>query len=161
MYFVAPRREFSAGWRGGGNRARFEGIAQTADPPMGVIAYKDGRPVGWAALGPRTRYPNTISSRAIILKGRDSSEDEDVWLAPCFFVRVGYRGKGLTSRLLISVVELAREHGAKAVEGFPLTAEGTVDEYLGREHMFAACGFECVARPTPRRAVMRRNLRSV
>jgi GNAT superfamily N-acetyltransferase len=135
-------------------------MVQTADPPMGLLAYRSGRAVGWCAMGPRSRYPNTISPRATVLKGRDPSEDDDVWLVPCFFVRVGERRHGATRALLEAAVDAARRHGAKAIEGFPLRddAPRSPDDYLGREHLFATCGFQCVGRPTPRRAVMRREL---
>ena len=158
MAYVVPRTEYYAG-RHGGNRERFEAMATNADPPIGLLAYRDGKPVGWCALGPRTRYPPAISSRATILRDRDRAEDDDVWLVPCFFVRVGERRRGLTREMLNAAVELARAHGAKAVEGWPLaTGRRTADEYLGREQTFEACGFECVARPSPRRAVMRKDL---
>jgi GNAT superfamily N-acetyltransferase len=158
MYFIATRREFGVGY-GEGNRRRFEEIARTADPPMGLMAYEEDTPVGWCAMGPRSRYPRTISPRATILKGRDHAEDDDVWLVPCFFVRVGHRLSGTTHALLDAAVDLALTHGAKAIEGFPLAHdEASPDSYLGREHVFAAHGFRCTARPTPRRAVMRLDL---
>lgn len=158
MAYILSRSEYYRGRRGG-NRERFEQMAATADPPMGLLAYRDGRPVGWCALGPRTRYPPAISARATILRDRDPEEDEDVWLVPCFFVRVGERRKGSTRELLAAAVELARERGAKAIEGWPLASDHrTADEYLGREHVFEACGFECIRRPSPRRAVMRLDL---
>jgi GNAT superfamily N-acetyltransferase len=159
MYFIATRAEFGAGWRGG-NRRRFDELAVSADPPMGLLAYREGVPAGWCALGPRSRYPRAISPRARILKHRDQDEDDDVWLVPCFFVRKDARRLGTTRALLAAAVDLARRSGATAVEGFPRSDDtGTsAEDYLGRESVFAACGFECVARPTPRRAVMRRQL---
>lgn len=160
MYFIADRAAFGAGMRGGGNREAFEALAAAADPPMGLLAYDDGVPVAWCALGPRSRYPRAISPRATILKGRDASEDDDIWLVPCFFVRVGYRRRRLTYRLLAAAVELAERSGARAIEGFPRAAgeRPTPDDYLGKEQVFADCGFDCIARPTPKRAVMRRAL---
>jgi hypothetical protein len=75
-----------------------------------------------------------IGPRAKILARRDPAEDDDVWLVPCFFVRVGERGQGITSALLDAAVELAREHGATAVEGFPRSAgqPPSPDDFLGR-----------------------------
>lgn len=60
-----------------------------------------------------------------------------------------------------AVVELAEEHGAKAVEGFPLSAgpKGRADGFLGTEQGLAGCAFTKVAKPTVRRVVMRRDLR--
>jgi GNAT superfamily N-acetyltransferase len=86
------------------------------------------------------------------------SEDDQVWLVPCFFVRVGSRRQGITRELLRAAVELARTRGATAIEGWPLTGKPSADEYLGREQVFAACGFKQVRRPTPRRVVMRLDL---
>lgn len=78
--------------------------------------------MGWVAAGPRSRYATATAPRSTILKDRDPAEDEDVWLVPRIFVRVGARRSGLTRALLTAAVALARERGAKAVEGFPLAA---------------------------------------
>jgi len=91
---------------------------------------------------------------------RDPDEDADVWFVPCFFVRTGSRRAGITEQLLRAVVTYAGKHGATAVEGFPLAGDGPhkTDRYLGTEPLFAACGFTAIARPTPRRVIMRREL---
>jgi GNAT superfamily N-acetyltransferase len=160
MWFLTPAKEVRAGWRNGGNRRAFEALAPTAEPPLGLLAYQDGRPVGWLATGPRSRYPRAIGPRATIMKDRDPSEDDDVWLLPCFFVRVGYRRTGVTGALIAAAVEQAAAHCATAVEGFPI-AEGypkSPDDYVGKQRRFAECGFACVAEPSPRRVVMRRDL---
>lgn len=161
MWFIDPPKVVQAGWRNGGNRKAFEALAADADPPMGLLAYDDdGVPVGWLATGPRSRYPRAIGPRTRILKDRDPAEDDDVWLLPCFFVRVGHRRQGVTAALVAAAVEQAEAHGATAVEGFPI-ADGygrSPDDYVGKQRRFAACGFECVAEPTPRRVVMRRDL---
>lgn len=156
MFHIASAAEFREGY-GDGNRAAFEALARADNPPMGVLAYDASLPVGWCAVGPRSRFQRAIGPRARILAGRDPAEDDDVWLAPCFFLRTGYRRRGLTKRLLLAAVELAREHDAHAVEGMPRasTEAPSVEDYLGREEVFQACGFDCIARPTPRRAVMR------
>ena len=89
-------------------------------------------------------------------------EDGSVWLLPCLFVRAGERRKGVAADLLVAAVEVAREYGAPAVEGFPLAGGGrrnSGDAYLGTETMFAAAGFSVVTRPTPNRVLMRRDLR--
>lgn len=160
MYFIAAAAEYRAGWRTGGNRRAFEELAAASDDPLGLLAYEDGRPVGWCATGPRSRYTRAIGPRARVLSDRDPQEDDTAWLVPCFFVRVGHRGHGTTRALLDKAIELAQEHGATAIEGFPRKAGSTPspDDYLGREELFAACGFQCTTRPTPVRVVMRREL---
>jgi GNAT superfamily N-acetyltransferase len=156
MWFLMPTREVQAGW-GAANRGRFEDLA-AQDPAGGLIAYLDGKPVGWCALGPRSRYPTAARSRLMAL--RDPAEDADVWFVPCFFVRTGWRRSGITTALLLAAVDFAAAHGATAVEGFPLAGDGPhkSDRYLGTEPLFAACGFVAIARPSPRRVVMRRAL---
>lgn len=160
VWFMATAKERQAGW-GKGNRARFERFARSADPPAGLLAYADDVPIAWCATGPRARYPSAIGPRVTIMAGRDPSEDDDVWLVPCFFVRVGYRRSGATHMLLEAAVALAAEHGARAIEGFPIAGDvRSADGYLGRESLFQSHGFRRVAQPTPRRAVMRRDLRA-
>ena len=79
---------------------------------------------------------------------------------PCLFVRAEDRGRGGTHALVRGAVELARRHGATAVEGWPLsTAEPRQgDDFVGREKVFELAGFRCVSRPDPSRAIMRLDL---
>lgn len=153
-------QEFHSGWRDGGNRARFERAAREEELPPGLLAYRDGQPVGWCTTGPRSRFQRAIGPRAVVFRDRDRGEDDAVWLVACFFVRVGARKAGTTHALLTAAVDHARQHGAPAVEGWPLAGSGPhkSDRYYGTEPLFAACGFTCVARPTPVRAVMRLDL---
>jgi len=84
-----------------------------------------------------------------------------VWLLPCFFVRRDARRAGITAPLIEAAVDLARSHSATAVEAFPIVAQrrvGASQAFLGTREMFAGCGFHEVARPSPSRAVMRREL---
>jgi GNAT superfamily N-acetyltransferase len=158
MYFVVDPQEFKAGWHSGANRARLLDDAAHA-APIGLLAYSGGRAVGWCAAGPRSRYARAM--RSPLVKERDPAADDSVWFLPCLFVRAGERRKGVAVRLLTAAVELARNHGAPAVEGFPLTGgakRASGDAYLGTEAMFAAAGFSVVRRPTGNRTIMRVDL---
>ena len=66
MYFLRTSREFEPGY-GSGNRAGFAELVATAGAPVGVLAYRDGEPVGWCATGPRSRYGRLL--RSPLLKG--------------------------------------------------------------------------------------------
>jgi GNAT superfamily N-acetyltransferase len=159
MWFLSTGSEMDAGWRGG-NRDRFLERVAASPTPFGVLAYDGGTPVGWCAAGPRSRYARALRS-PVLKPVRDPAEDDSVWLVPCFFTRVGHRRHGVSGQLLAAAIEMARAHGATAVEGFPLAGDGPYDRtdlYLGTEPLFAAHGFRVVARPSPRRAVMRRDL---
>jgi hypothetical protein len=54
-------------------------------------------------------------------------------------------------------VDFARERGARAIEGYPMTTTNAISEelHVGTAGMFAQAGFVEVSRPTPRRAVVR------
>lgn len=159
MFFLLGRQDYYAGRRGG-NKTAFCDLVRAEQIPMGLLAYQDGRAVGWVATGPRSRYPTAIGPRAQIMKQRDAAEDDSVWLVPCFFVRVGHRRAGITRDLLDAAVSLAQRFGAKAVEGFPIADTNTTKAsgYLGKERVFRECGFRVVDRPSPGRVVMRRDL---
>jgi GNAT superfamily N-acetyltransferase len=158
MWFVLPAKECSAGWSGG-NKVAFEALVESGTDPFGVLAYRNREPVGWAAVGPRSRYARAL--RSAVLKGRDPDEDDQVWFLPCFFIRRDARGAGVARRLLEAAVDLAQRRGATAIEAFPLAGgdrQNTGNAFVGVEPLFASTGFTAVNRPTPKRVVMRRDL---
>jgi len=162
MAYCVPARVYQAGWRNGGNRRRFEAMAGTEPDSMGIIATLDGEPVGWCACGPRSRYAVATSQRTRIMRDRDPREDDDVWLLPCLFVRVGHRRQGITHALVRAAVDLVRSAGAAAIEAWPRAGNERAgpDAYLGRESLFENLGFTRVAAPSPRRVIMRLELTS-
>ena len=78
----------------------------------------------------------------------------------CFVTRAGVRRRGISRALARAAVEFARDHGARAVEGYPMTTRNAVSDelHVGTEGTFAAAGFTEVSRPSPRRVVMRIDL---
>jgi hypothetical protein len=54
-------------------------------------------------------------------------------------------------------VNFARERGARAIEGYPITTKEVIQEelHVGTVSVFADAGFAEVSHPTPRRLVMR------
>ena len=109
------------------------------DVPPGVLAYDGDTVVGWAATAPRAELP-FARSRTI-----PHVDDLPVWSVWCLRVRPGHRGRGTSHALLAGAVELAREHGAPAVEGYPVDNRGErVDltmAYVGTRALFEQAGF--------------------
>jgi GNAT superfamily N-acetyltransferase len=141
------------------NRRRLEREV-AAEPPPGLLAYLDGTPVGWLALGPRPAYARLSSRRALARAPGPALDDGDVWSVTCFVVRVGHRGRGVATELLRAAPAFARSHGARALEGYPVDTEASgrrsnAELYHGVASTFRACGFEEVARTSPTRPVMR------
>lgn len=154
MWFIIAVKEFHAGGSAA-NEAKLRAMAATSPHPVGLIASLDGEPVGWAAVGPRSRYARAV--RTPTMKEIDQSENDQVWLTPCFFIRPDRRGRKIAPLLLESAVELAQKTGASAIEGFPTAGSKrtSADRQVGTERMFQDCGFRAVSRPSSNRVVMR------
>jgi GNAT superfamily N-acetyltransferase len=157
MWFIIPVVDYHAGGAKR-NRELLRELTNSSPHPIGLLAYQDGEPVGWCAAGPRDRYERAL--RIPSFKGRDSSEDQSVWLVPCFFIAQVARRRGVAKALLEGAVALAQEAGAKAIEGFPFVTGAKLgkDPMVGAEAIFEACGFEATRRPSNTRVVMRREL---
>lgn len=132
------------------------------DPAPGVIAYDGEEPVGWAGVHPRADTSFATSRRI------PHVDDLDVWSVWCIRVRPGHRGEGISHALLAGAVEFAREHGAPAIEGYPVDNRGAkVDltmAYVGTRALFERAGFAKAADTTSvlngfPRVVMRLDLR--
>lgn len=112
-------------------------------PPPGVLAYDGDEVVGWAAVHPRADT-SFARNRKI-----PSVDDLDVWSLWCVRVRPGHRGKGISHHLLQGAVQLARDHSAPAIEGYPVDNAGAkVDltmAYVGTKELFLRAGFQQVA----------------
>ncbi|HST15342.1 MAG TPA: GNAT family N-acetyltransferase [Gaiellaceae bacterium] len=124
----------------------------------GLVAYLDGEPVGWCAVEPRSAYPRMLRNNRVPWEGRNEDKlDEGVWAVTCFVVRKGFRRRGIASALVRAAADHARERGARAVEGYPMTTKEALlgELHVGTHGMFAAAGFTEVSRPGVRRAVMR------
>jgi GNAT superfamily N-acetyltransferase len=126
----------------------------------GLVAYLGDEPVGWVAVEPRTAYLRLNRMRTVWSGREEDKTDEGVWAVPCFVVRKGYRRRGITYALAAGTVDFAREHGARALEAYPMITtpgkEITWGElYVGTRQVFESAGFAEVSHPSPRRVVMR------
>ena len=135
-----------------------------AETTAGLIAYLDGEPVGWCGVEPRANYSGLRRVYRVPWDGRTEDKgDPTVWAVTCFFIRPGFRHRGISYALARATVDFARSRGARALEGYPmLTQPGqeiTWGEMLvGNRSIFEAAGLREVSHPTPRRVVMRIDL---
>ena len=146
---------------GGGDRREAMLALSRSGPAPGVVTYRDGEPVGWCSVSPRTAMPLIERSRLI-----RPVDDVPVWCITCLVVRTGHRRQGVVGHLLQGAVAHAAEHGAPAVEAYPVDPEGRMDTamaFVGTVAMFTAAGFrqvgatDAVSSRMPR-VVMRRDL---
>ena len=135
------------------NRAAFREVVRRGPPP-GLLAFDGDLAVGWAQLTPRDALP--WLDRAWRLERPDAMP---VWSLSCFYVRKGYRKRGVTSALIAAALKAARRAKAPALEAYPLDAKLTPSaSSTGYASTFARAGFKTVARRVPPRPIMRRDL---
>jgi GNAT superfamily N-acetyltransferase len=161
-FFALTGRQWSGSTpeqRKGQLRDKFDGGA----PAPGVLAFRDGIPVGWCAVEPRGCYPRILRSKVFTAAGPEVAGDRganDVWSVSCFVVAPGHRRQGVARALLDAAVGHALAHGATAVEGYPVDPgqrpkAGPADLYHGTLGLFRAAGFSVVSDAVPGRAVVR------
>lgn len=138
------------------NKADFREIVKRGPPP-GLLAFHDELAVGWCQLTPRGAVP--WLDRAWRLKRID---DVAVWSLSCFYVRRGYRRKGVMTALISAGLEAAKRAKVPALEAYPIDANETGSaSSTGYVSTFARAGFKTVARRVPSRPIMRHDLKSL
>jgi len=141
MYWRVPRGEKWEAVRGAKNRARFRKLVTTGCA-HGVLAYIDGEPVGWCSFDRKPDYDRLARSPS--LRTPDAA---DVWSIPCFFIKAGFRGRGVATALLAAAVRALEKRGARIVEGYPVKPSrggGMIPAafaWTGTRSLFARAGF--------------------
>ena len=156
MWWRLKRAQFEK-QKGAGNRRAMKKIIDAGGMP-GLLAYRDGEPIGWCSVAPRSVF--SVLERSRVLAPVD---EQPVWSIVCFFVARPYRRQGITVKLLRSAVRYAGRHGARIVEGYPvLPKKGRMPDvfaYTGLVSAFEKAGFREVARRSETRPIMRRAVR--
>ena len=152
MWWRLTNKEFEA-QKGGANRRAMKSVVDSGRVP-GILAYHQGRAVGWCSVAPRGEFPRLERSR--VLKPVDS---QSVWSVVCFFVAKEYRRRGVAKRLLKAAVEYVRAQGGHILEGYAVEPkEGKIPDlfaYHGPVSLYESVGFKEVARRSGTRPIMR------
>lgn len=136
-------------------KAQLKALAD-ADPPPGLIGYRDKIPVGWVSLAPRVDYKRL--QRSPVMKPIDG---QPVWSVICFVVPAQFRHQGVASALLAGAIAYARKRGANLLEAYPIDKTGRVSDdwlWFGTKSMYDRAGFHEVARRRPERPIVRLHL---
>ena len=135
---------------GDANQAAFCELVKSGPLP-GLLAFDGDLAAGWCQLTPRAALP--WLDRTWRLKRVD---DVPVWSLSCFYVRKGYRKRGVTSALIAAALDVAKRAGAPALEAYPLDAALTPSASgTGYVSTFKRAGFKIIARHVPPRPIMR------
>ena len=149
-------------WRVGGayretkdeNRDSLRSVIREGPPP-GLLAFAGEMEVGWCQVTPRNALP--WLDKTWRLKRVDAMP---VWAISCFYVRKGWRRKGVTRALIDGAIAMARNAGAPAIEAYPL--DGAVSPSAtstGYASTFLRAGFREVARWSPEKPILRYEFR--
>lgn len=140
---------------GDGHKARYKKIVK-AGPPPGLLAFIDEEPAGWVQICPRADLPTLDRSDTLA-----RVDDKPVWSISCFFIRRGYRRKGVSKALIKGALDFAKQHGAKIVEAYPYTVsekKTATSIYTGVTSSFETAGFKPVIARKPHRPIMRKQV---
>ena len=156
MLWRLTKKQFNL-QKGEGNKRAMKEIVDSGNVP-GIIAYQDGKPVGWCAIAPRDDY--SFLSRSRILKPID---DRNVWSIACLFIDKSHRKQGVATGLLEAASKYAKSKGAKLVEGYPVEPKSDQDipptfAWTGIPSAFLKAGFKEILRRSPTRPIMRKEL---
>jgi GNAT superfamily N-acetyltransferase len=165
MWWRMTGAEFSRR-AGEGARRAFQRLTADGRRP-GILAYHDGRPVGWVSVALREEFLTRLSAWTPFrtVDPGLTAPDRRVWSVVCFFIQRRYRGRGIAHALLHEAVRYARSRGARIVEAYPVDpAEREVtylSAYPGTVPMYREAGFREVVRAYPARPIMRLTVRRV
>src|SRR3954464_4564861 len=81
----------------------------------GLLAAHGDTPFAWCSVAPREEFHYLGRSR--VLKPID---DVPVWSVSCLFIAKGYRGKGVSVKLLKAAIAFVKSRGGRVVEGYPV-----------------------------------------
>jgi GNAT superfamily N-acetyltransferase len=151
MYFRLRSSE-NARAKAAERKAGMRDLVESGKEP-GLIAYVDGEPAGWVSIDRRENFRMLQYSRMYA-----AVDDQPVWTIVCFVVGRNYRRQGLMKRLLDGAVKYAGEHGASAVEAYPIEQPEELKGYagfMGIRSVFERAGFKEIRRLANGRPVMR------
>lgn len=140
MYWRLERGERWDDLKGARARARMKALVKNGQA-RGALAFADDEPVGWCAYGRRPEFVRL--ERARTLACDDAGQ---AWAIPCFFVKAGWRDKGVATALLEHAVASLRRRGARIIEGYPVNLKAgqrlpNAFAWTGTRAMFEAAGF--------------------
>jgi len=154
-------RSAGADWKnrsGDTNRRAFRRLIE-AGRVHGCLAFAGREPVGWLSMGPKREFAYFGRSRSV-----PGSEDARDWCINCFYIPAPWRAQGVATALLATAVDIARESGARLIEGYPLVPKKAgahapaAFAWTGVPVLYERCRFERSPNPLGARVIYQRQL---
>ncbi|HEV8505922.1 MAG TPA: GNAT family N-acetyltransferase [Chitinophagaceae bacterium] len=109
----------------------------SSNHPSGLLAFVDDVPVAWCQLTPRNDLSWLIKSGF-----GNFNAGSNAWCISCFYIKHGYRRKGITLALIKASIDHAKKAGADLLEAYPRTSR---DPFTGHRSTFLKAGFKIAA----------------
>ena len=128
--------------KGKNNRAAFRKLVESGEV-HGVLAFSEGKPVGWCSFGPRRSHPRLERVRAL-----RRNSPEGTWSILCFYIPSAWRRRGVARLLLKEATARAFKLGAREIEGYPVLASESTGlmpaafAWTGVPALFEAAGYK-------------------
>ena len=139
--------------KGKGNKNTMKKLVKQNEQ-IGILAYSNGKPIGWCAIAPREQYIKLENAR--VLKRID---DKPVWSITCFFITKEFRRKGISVELLKGVIAYCKKKGVKVIEAYPIIPYANnipaAFAWTGILSSFTKAGFTVAKRWSKARPIMR------
>jgi GNAT superfamily N-acetyltransferase len=140
--------------KGEGNRRAMRAIVDGGEVP-GILGFLRNKAIAWCSLGPRERFYWLTRSRLF----RQPVDEQPTWSIVCLFVDKGYRGQGVSVKMIKAACAFAASQGAQCVEAYPVEPRKSpippVFAFNGLASSFLRAGFQEVARRSETRPIMR------
>jgi len=119
----------------------------------GLLAYVNGRPVGWCHAAPRLTIP-----RLRLYREFEVADPDRVGSVVCFVIAKPYRGRGIARSVLDAACEIFARQGLAFAEAYPRkNVESDADNFHGPLKMYLGAGFK-VFRELERHVMVRKPL---
>lgn len=151
MYWRLSRQDFNHS-QYEPNRRAMKAIVDSGEIP-GLIAYRDGIPLGWVSVAPREKYASLQRSNVLA-----PIDDKPVWSIVCFYIPRKMRGQGILHALVAAALGYARHNGAHIVEAYPFDSDkrlSTLSAYMGVKSVLEQAGFKEVIRRSQGHPILR------
>lgn len=128
------------------NKQEFQSIVKKGPPP-GLVAFKNDVAVGWCQLT-RKRSLSWLEKNYNF----NDIDHQDAWCISCFYIKRGYRKKGVTLALIEEAIEFVKLSKGTLIEAYP---SNSASSYTGYPSTFQKAGFKVVTLGKYGRIIMR------
>lgn len=125
---------------------------------QGLLAYANGRPVGWCHYDSKDSLPGLPVFSPAVMDPEPAGNSAAIGAIVCFTIAQGYRNQGIAGLLLDAACADLAAQGYGSAEAYPRRNCDSVEEnYHGPLGMFLSRGF-AIIREGGRQAVVRKAL---